>query len=311
MAALLALALPGLCEAGGSRGAVPFDFLFLDAGARPVALGGAYTALSQDANAMLYNPAGLGLIEDHHLTLMHNEHFQGISQEYGAFAWKIGKEDIWTARRFRGRSDRASHGWGLMVNTVSFGKVQRTTLSNPDGTGLGKFGVQDWTAALGYGRRLGGGLSLGLAAKGLYEKIDGYSTLAPAADFGALYKLSRVPVTAGLAVQNLGPKFRYQVERVDLPLNVRAGLAYRPVDSVVLAADVSRVMKGATTIHAGAEYTAFDRMMLRVGYNGRNEADSGITAGFGVLLPGASIDYAFVPFGDLGLSHRISLSLHW
>lgn len=309
--AALALALPGLVEAGGTHGATPFDFLFIDAGARPVALGGAYAALSQDANAMLYNPAGLGLIDEHHLTLMHNQYVQGITQEYGVFAYSIGKDDIWNARRFRGSSDRASHGWGLMINTLSFGKVQRTTLSNPDGAGLGKFAVQDWAAALGYGRRIGRGLSLGLAVKGLYEKIDKSAAFAPAADLGALYKFNRMPVSLGIAVQNLGPKFRYQVERVDLPLNVKAGLSYRPIADLILAADVNRPKKGSTTLHAGVEYTAFQRMMLRVGYNGRNEADSGITTGFGVLLPGASIDYAFVPFGDLGISHRISLSLHW
>jgi len=54
---ILSLAPARPCLAG--IGAEPFDFIFLDAGARPAALGGAYTSLAMDANALLYNPAGL------------------------------------------------------------------------------------------------------------------------------------------------------------------------------------------------------------------------------------------------------------
>lgn len=310
IAALLALGLAPRCEAGGAGGAAPFDFLFLDAGARPVALGGAYVSLARDANALLYNPAGLGRLERHHLTVMHNSYFQGITQEYGAFAYKIGKDEEESARYFKQSRSGPPSGWGVMVNTLSYGKIERTTLSNPDGAG-GSFGIQDWAFAFGYGRGVGESFSLGASVKGLYEKIDRYSLFAPAADLGVLYSPEFGPLTAGLALQNLGPPARGRWTSEELPANLRAGAAWRGFEGGVLTVDVNKRRAGPPTVHAGAEYTAFKRVAMRLGYNGRNEADSGIAMGFGLLLPGAAVDYAFAPFGGLGNAHRISLSLNW
>ena len=102
----------------GSAGADPFNFLFLDANARPVGLGGAYTSLATDANALLYNPAGLAKVPRHEATFMHNSYMQGINQEYLAYANPA--------------------GWGAELNYLGFGTVPRTTTANPDGAGLNK-----------------------------------------------------------------------------------------------------------------------------------------------------------------------------
>ena len=42
-------------------GTAGFQFLKLGVGARPVAMGSAYTAVADDANALFWNPAGLGI----------------------------------------------------------------------------------------------------------------------------------------------------------------------------------------------------------------------------------------------------------
>ncbi|MCG2726261.1 MAG: PorV/PorQ family protein [Elusimicrobia bacterium] len=75
----------------GAEGARPFNFIFLDTGARPSALGGAYVAISDDANALNYNPAGLGRLKSNQGIFTHNEHFQGISQDYIAIGYMISK----------------------------------------------------------------------------------------------------------------------------------------------------------------------------------------------------------------------------
>lgn len=310
---LLFAGCPAPCFAGGTGGAAPFNFIFLDADARPAALGGAYAALARNANALLYNPAGLGFIESHQITLMHNQHFQNISQEYGAFAYKIG-HDAEKERRYyriyRG-ANGVSHGWGIMVNTLSFGKIRRTTLSNPDGSGLDEFGIRDWLLAVGYGREITKGFGLGFSGKFLQETIDGREVQSPALDLGLLYKLPQAPLSLGLSVQNLGTRIRFNLDREELPLLVRFGAAWHWLKNGVLVADINQPRKGELTIHTGAEYTAFGTISLRMGLNGRNEAGNGVTMGMGILMPGTSLDYAFISFGDLGMSHRFSLSLHW
>ncbi len=128
----LALLLPGgRAFASGSGGTAPFQFLFLDADARSVGMGGAYSALATDANALHYNPGGLGRVERSRATFMHNEYFEGISQQYIGVA-------------MRG-------GLGLNLNVLNSGEVQRTLVSNPTGAGLGSATLQDLALGAGWG----------------------------------------------------------------------------------------------------------------------------------------------------------------
>lgn len=283
--------VPPSLYAGGTEGATPFNFLFLDAGARPAAMGGAYAAAAQDANALLYNPAGLAGLKENHFTFQHTAHFQDATQEYGALALK--------------------NGFGFMVNTLSFGKIQRTTISKPRGTGLGTFGIRDWVVSLGYGKSYKSGLlSLGIAGKYLRETIDTTKAQSGAIDAGILLDLSRIdqPFSLGIAVQNLGLRTKFQSTYEELPINFKAGIAYKFLDSGLFVLDVNFPQQGASTVSGGWEYVAFKTLALRAGYNGRNETDSGITAGGGIRFNALSVDYAFVPFGDLGNAHKFSVT---
>lgn len=305
VSAVLLLSLASPCLAGGTGGATPLNSLFLDADARPVALGGAYAALARDANALRYNPAGLAFLESHHASFMHAEHFQGVTQEYLAAA---------VPGTSAGLVPKGA-GAGLMLDTVSFGDVPRTTVSNPRGTGLGSFGIRDWTLAAGYGARTRWPwLGLGAALKYLREDIDSYSAQAAAVDLGLMAELDEawgLPATLGASLQNLGTKLKFQSRREELPLNLRLGAAYRFAGAGSLALDVNRPKEGDLTMHLGAEYVVRRALALRLGYNGRNEAASGITMGGGLALKRWNLDYAFVPFGDLGSSHRFSVACRW
>ncbi|MDE2489265.1 MAG: PorV/PorQ family protein [Elusimicrobia bacterium] len=307
---LAALSPPAL--AAGSAGATPFSFIRLDADARPVALGGAYTAVANDANALLYNPAGLALLPSHQLTLMHNQFVQGLTQEYAAFAYNIGENDQYNDTRYGDGFTGLRQGWGVMLDTLSFGKIQRTTVSNPDGTGLSSFGLRDSAVSFGYGLQVLPGLAAGAALKGLDETVDNVSLWAPAADLGLYYAPHGLPLTFGLAAQNLGPGAKMQgtTATEPLPATARLGAALRWGTGLV-SVDGVETRDGRPSIHGGAEFVAYKRLALRVGYDGANQAGPGVTAGLGVLFPGASVNYAFVPFGELGDAHRISLELHW
>ncbi len=290
---VLSLACAQPCWAGA--GAEPFDFLFLDANARPVGMGGAYTALATDANALLYNPAGLGQVKRNEATFMHNAYMQGINQEYAAYA--------------------SPHGWSANLNYLSFGDVPKTTISNPAGSGLGQTTLTDMALGLGYGRKIVDSLALGVGVKYIREVVDDYAVTGYALDAGALYAVPMVNgLDLGAAVQNIGPTTRARSAHENLPLNLRFGAAYTfkvngHENAIVL--DVSKERSQGALVSVGAETRVLEPVALRMGFNTHNDAGIGITAGFGYFFKAGSVDYAFVPMGDSGDTHRISVTLHW
>lgn len=281
--------------AAGSAGAEPFSFLFLDANARAAAMGGAYTAMARDANALLYNPAGLAGRSHHEATFMHNEHFEGIRQEYLGLALR--------------------NGWGANINYLTFGDVPRTTISNPTGAGLGSAGLTDLAFTIGHGRAVQPGLNLGAGFKFIRESIDSISAEGYALDLGLLYESREIlGLRAGLALQNMGPAVTFQRAKESLPFNIRAGTAYETVYRDVplaLALDVMKERREGVLAAFGAETVVQDKLMIRLGFASRNDAGPGVTFGFGWLHERFMFDYALVPYGELGFAHRMSVTLRW
>lgn len=295
--ALLVLALAAAAPARAAKyaGASGMDFLNLDAGARAVALGGAYTALASDANALLYNPAGLGRVSANELTFMHDEHVQGLTQEYMSLA--------------------TVQGFGGSVNYLRFGDVTRTRVDAPDGT-LGTFGLSDLALSGGYGRSfLGGALSAGAGLEYLRESVDDVTASGEAVGAGVMYAPPPAPgLTFGASLLNLGPGVRYASQSSPLPTTARLGAAYA-FDGLgarhVAAFDLSQQRSDALRWGLGLETTVLRMMALRLGFTSRNDAGIGLTGGVGWAWQALSVDYAFSPYGDLGLAHRISLSFRW
>jgi outer membrane protein OmpA-like peptidoglycan-associated protein len=289
MMSIGAAALP--CAAAVSAGADPFAFLFLDAGARPVALGGAYTALASDANALLYNPAGLGRVVQDEATFMHNQYMQEISQDYAAIATR--------------------DGWSANFNRLGLGNIPRTTLANPDGEGSVSY--SDLAVGAGYGRALTDSLSAGVGLKYVRESFDTVDMQGEAMDLGGLYSPTGVPgLSMGLAVQNIGPSVSGTSGK--MPLNYRAGTAYAfhlGGTSHVLTADVSKERVQNAIAAVGVETLILEPMTLRAGYNSGNGLGSGVTVGVGFRFRSLSADYAFVGMGPAGDGHRISVTLRW
>lgn len=287
---VLSLAGPAGARAKGAAGAEPFDFLGLDANARAVGLGGAYTALASDSNALLYNPAGLGRIRRHEVTLMHNEYFQSVTQEYLGLATR--------------------QGFGLSLNYLRLADINRTTYARPDG-GMGSFGISDLAVSAGFGHTFLEHISVGVAGKYISEDIDRFGAKTWAVDGGLLLSVPTLPgLSFGAAVLNAGPDVRFYRDREKLPLTGRGGLSYEHRGTAV-AVDVVKERHDEVRVAAGLERVFFKTVALRAGYNGRNDAGIGIVGGAGWTWKGLGVDYAFTPYGELGLGHRISVTFRW
>lgn len=278
--------------------------LDISAGARPVAMGGAFTALANDENALFYNAAGLALLDQAQLGSLFESHL-GLAS-YGSAA--VGLRNL-----------------GLALRFFSLGSVEaRDAQDNVSGS----FDYSNIAMTLGSGVRLNQLLRFfpkGLAM-GLRLQFLRVSTLAPGSgsgfsldpswlfDAGAL-RLPGLQLQAlrfGLALDNLinfGLSFD-SGHRESLPIDVRLGLGAL-ADPLSLDLDLGL----HSGFHLGAEYLltppSFPTKALAVRLGLFYQGTFAFTIGFGLrVFDGLRVDYAFVSHPSLGFggSHRLGVS---
>ncbi len=292
-AAVLALGGAVHAEPGGTTAA----FLTVPVGGRAVALGGAYTALGEDAYAMHYNPGALARAP-HEIVFAHNEYILDLSQEYLAYAHPL---DVGVV--------------GASINYFDLGKFDRTVIVGPvtnptNFASRGRFDASNFAVSVGYGRQLFvEGLHLGLAAKYIDQRIDDFSGHTAAADIGAYYRKPGSPLSLGVSVLNIGDKIRMQSRNDRIPLTVRAGLAYRVIpERLLVTADISKIVSDDKYYpQAGMEYWVAPIFALRAGWDGTSDAGNGLRLGAGVRVDRFTLDYAWGDEDELEMAHRISI----
>ncbi len=298
-----------------SAGTTSASFLKIGVGARAVAMGGAYAALSDDAYAVYWNPAGLAQPLGTGLAFTHNDYFEGLKQEYFGFTLPGEKIGFLKGSRFE------DGGFGLGFNYLSTPSdlERRSGLNEAFGAISpveGKFGAYDLAFSGAYGFNYSRDLRLGAALKFIRQSIDNDSGNTAALDLGAQYDFAWLDrqFTGGFAVQNLGPGVKFNSRRFDLPLVFRAGLSHRLYErGLLLALDLYKPVDNYPSLALGLEHPLANRLFLRAGYRYRQHGNelgafSGFSAGLGFAYSQFSFDYAFSPFGDLGVTHRISLA---
>jgi hypothetical protein len=78
-----------------------------------------------------------------------------------------------------------------------------------------------------------------------------------------------------------------------------------------LSGELNMVLDGKPVVCAGIEYTMVKMFAMRAGVASGSENDRSMvwTAGVGFMIRDYSLDYCYVPFGDLDVTHRISLGM--
>ena len=278
-------------ENAGTRA---MTFLKIGVGAKAMGMAESQVAATDDLYASYWNPAGLSRLQKPQLALMHNEWFAGIDHEFVGFALPIQNNNI----------------VGVSANFLSFGELQGR---DQEGNETTIFRPYNLAVILSYARRIGKPFALGVNAKFLHEQIADESGSGVAFDLGGLYTFSDIPLSFGFNAQHIGPRVKYIEDAFELPFTFRIGSAYRLWDdALTLTMDFIRPTDNDNTFAAGIGYTIGNVLQLRTGYKykiGGNDlgAISGLAGGFGLTLRRFQFDYALVPFGDLGLTHRFSL----
>ena len=278
-------------ENAGTRA---MTFLKIGVGAKAMGMGESQVAATDDLYASYWNPAGLTRLQKPQIALMHNEWFAGINHEFVGFALPLG--NVGTV--------------GASASYLSFGELQGR---DRDGNETTVFRPYDLALILSYARGFGDSLAFGTNAKFLREQIADETGTGIAFDFGGLYTFQEIPLSLGFNAQHVGPRVQFIEEAFGLPFTFRLGVAYRLwSEALMLTMDIIRPSDNDVATGVGAAYTIGNILQLRTGYKykiGGNDlgAMSGLTGGFGLTLRQFQIDYALVPFGVLGLTHRFSL----
>lgn len=298
LTAALALALaPRVLHAAGV-GTTGAQFLKVGVGARPLAMGGAFSALADDVNAIYWNPGALTEVKRRNLALSYNSMFQDENQGFLAYAAPL-------------KDDMGAFGVGINYLVVSNIEKRAGDTETPDST----FSNQNFALNASYARpEVLERLSVGGSLKYIRETMDTFSANAVALDLGALYRTAIPNLAAGLSLQNLGTK----IGPDPLPLLFKGGAAYKLFDSrLALASDLDWLAQDKRFyVDFGLEYWAQKALAFRAGYQLGRGGDQlggmvGLGAGVGLRLERLDIDYAFVPFGNLGDTHRMTLGFRF
>jgi hypothetical protein len=302
----------------GSVSVLQAAFLDLDLGARPVGMGGAFSAIADDSNAPLYNPAGIVQIQWNELSATYSNLYSGLTlyagqdtvsmnQGYFAFAAKpiphVGSLELsWS-------NYNVTHLYREDTFTLTYAR------------NLGDFiDALDNSLALGVNLKyLHRGVTLDEATANDPVFSGGDTAQAGTFDLGALYHPNEGPLT-GLRVALVGmnltrPNVGFS-EEDRVPVETRLGLAYQSVQYpwIVPSLDISR-RNGVTGVAFGSESWLFHNTLgLRGGVN-RDEVGAGMSYYHSLAKRyGLRFDYGFtIPFfiEGSGGSHRFTLALYF
>jgi len=276
-----ALVLPSQVYGSGS-GTTAASFLKIAVGARATAMGEAFSAVVDDTTSLYWNPAALVQVKDKEFSATYNQWFAGIYQGYlGA----------------------ALPAWGgttaLGVNYVNMGNMEgRDKWGEPSG----EFFASDLQVSVGYGNQISPRLGVGLAVGLIESKIAHDSESTYSGNLGVLFSLSE-SVSLALVGQNIGTSLGTD----SLPFTIRGGAAVKS-GPLTLAADLVNPSDEPVYYCAGLEWWPGKMLALRLGYRSNWSIGSGITAGLGIQKGKLRFDYAYVPYGELGTTQRVSLS---
>ncbi len=284
-------------------GETGYNFLKLGIGARAVAMGSAFTAVSDDANSLFWNPSGIGLFPDFAASLMIMSLFSDVT--YGTLGTKLP-----IGRRL---------GLGIGGAFLSAKDWRRDEV----GEEKGEYYFNNFLLSSGLGISPSSNFALGLSIKGLACRLDTFFTYSFALDGGLLYSPLR-NLFLGSSLLHFGTPQRL-LASATLPLNWRLGFAYKiPISKhqLTLASDVSFYIDNKPIFSFGGELTLrdisqrSDFLSFRAGYETGHHLGTwkGISFGLGYGRKIAYrlflvIDATYFDYGYVGYSERVSISL--
>jgi len=286
-------------------GQTGLQFLKVDMGARAAAVGGAYTMIGNDANALFYNPAGTAEMDkslDFTSTMTQwiadiNYSGVGVVKNLGTFG-----------------------AVGLSAVYSDYGEIQGTRVASTQQgfVETGNVDVGAYAVGISYARSLTARFSIGGQIKYAYQHL-GSNVLTEggesvknevsglAYDFGTIFYTGFKSHRIGMSIRNFSAQFEYEETPFDLPLTFNIGTAMDVLDifmpdhnnPLILSVDAVHPRDYTERIHVGGEYWWNDLIAIRGGYKFNYDEES-FTAGIGIkpniMGVDMKIDYSYSAF---------------
>ena len=310
-------------------GTTSASFLEIGVGARSNAMGGAFVAVSDDANALYWNPAGIARLERSTVTFVHSEWLADTDFDFAGIVIPLGTFGT----------------LGASITALNMGEMDVRTVFEPEGTGE-KFSAGDVALGLTYARNLTDRFSFGLNTKYIRQDIWHMTASSIAIDVGTLFTTQFNDMKIGMSISNFGNKMKMEgkdtrvyhdidpvkfgnnelinafleTERWPLPLIFRVGISMDLIRNeysrFIIAADALHPNDNYESVNLGTEYAFNDLIFLRFGYKSLflKDTEEGLTAGGGIKYQLAgkifvNFDYAYADFGILQNAQRFSLGI--
>ena len=200
---------PALAQLGGNA---TYQFLNLMSSPRQAALGGKIiTNVDYDVTQGLYNPATINLEMDNQLALNYANYLGDISYGTAAYAYTI---------------DRRVQTFHAGITYVNYGSFDSY---DENGNNTGTFTGNETALSFGYAFQIGfSDFYSGVNIKLISSKLEQYTSLGGALDFGLIYINEYLEFNAALAIRNLGAQFTtYAGLNEPLPFEIDLGFSQK------------------------------------------------------------------------------------
>ena len=290
-------------DRAGATGAQVLQFL---PGSRAAAMSGAYTAISADADAIFYNPAGIANLK------------RAATISFESYVSDVAYGSVGAASRF------GSLTLGASVAFLNAGEI-REVIPDPEFGGNSGAETGNTLSASESALRLVAGLPLldgrlragaaiGFVATSLAEQRQ----TAPLADIGAQYDIGSA--TLGVSLRNLGAELSGDASD-QLPTEARLGASVHLIreGTGVLTGTgemIARMGEGSVTFAAGIEgglpATAARpvTILARAGFDAEGNQLGALRAGASLGFRDITFDYTFQQLEFFGAAHRFGLRLN-
>ncbi len=301
---------------GGQRaGTSSMTFLKIGIGARAEGMGGAFVGMANTADALFWNPAGVGWLKRpevafHYLSYPADIQYVAVGAAIPLQRWGI---------------------LGLTLGSLSTDEMTERTEYHPQGTG-NTFVFSDVFAGVSYSYLFIDRFAAGVGLKIVREDLAGIHMWGGMIDLGTCYYTGFHDLTFAVTLVNLGPNLRpegratitdqdgNQIERryeaFSPPTIFRLGgvmtVYQKHAIKSILSLQLNHPVDTEESLSLGTEITYLQRLVVRAGYK-INQSEASWSAGAGVILPFSGrrfqIDFAYSDMGILTQSYRSSLTI--